>query len=218
VFNSIGRTAADKDARVADALAMNRQLRLKEEALEAAKAGAAQECRRIGPRCKAWQARIDELTAEMAPLRAVEADPQAAAVARLVALVGADAAREVVAAIQPAAIPTFLELGAIILLGVAFPHRRKPHNVGPVTAVAPVAPGVVHQLEVLPTGRFNETEALRDFQRMRNAPSQAQLAQAWGVDKSTVSRWLGIWEISGVIKRRRDGRHKQVLALPAPRH
>jgi hypothetical protein len=45
--------------------------------------------------------------------------------------------------------------------------------------------------------------------------AQQFLAAQWGVDKSTVSRWLSGWEAQGHIRRQREGRCKQVALPPA---
>jgi predicted transcriptional regulator len=59
--------------------------------------------------------------------------------------------------------------------------------------------------------------ALRDFRSLKDAPAQQFLATRWGVDKSTVSRWLKDWEAEGLVSRRRIGKEKPVLlALPMP--
>jgi hypothetical protein len=62
IYATLARTATTRDAQQADAMASGRQLSEKAEALEAAKAGAAKECKTIGPRCSQWQARVDQLT------------------------------------------------------------------------------------------------------------------------------------------------------------
>ena len=126
VYGTLSRTATARDAAQADAMASNRQLALKSEALEAAKREAARECKPIGPRCKDWLARVDQLTQEMAPLRALAVDPRAVAIGNLAELLGFDGARTkaVVGVLDPVVLPLFLELGSLVFFAVAFPHCR----------------------------------------------------------------------------------------------
>ena len=49
LYGTLSRTAAARDGQQADAMAMNRNLVEKGEALEAAKASAKAECRSLGP-------------------------------------------------------------------------------------------------------------------------------------------------------------------------
>ena len=212
VYGTLSRTATARDAAQADAMASNRQLALKSEALEAAKREAARECKPIGPRCKDWLARVDALTAEMAPLRALAVDPRANVIGSLADLLGFDGARTkaIVAVLDPVVLPLFLELGSLVFFAVAFPHRRN--------RLQPTATGGNREATVESCAPWTQAAALHDFRHLGNSGAQWQLASRWGVDKSTVSRWLRQWEGDGLIQRRRDGRQKLVLALPAPRH
>jgi hypothetical protein len=70
VYATLSRTAAGRDVQQAEAMAENRTLSLKEDELVAAKALAKKECVVIGVRCREWNQRVDQLTKEMAPLRA----------------------------------------------------------------------------------------------------------------------------------------------------
>ena len=59
--------------------------------------------------------------------------------------------------------------------------------------------------------------ALEDFRRLRETGAQKVLANRWGVTEGTVSKWLASWEGDGLVNRRRSGKERPVLALPAPR-
>ena len=76
VYSSLARTATAKDGAVATAMAENRTLLLRETELADAKALAKAECKVVGPRCAALQARADKLITDMAGLRAVATDPR----------------------------------------------------------------------------------------------------------------------------------------------
>ena len=104
------------------------------------------ECGKRGPRCKEWEVRVDALTTELASMRVVSVDPRADAIARLAVLVGlnGDRAKAIVQAIEPAALPIFLELGAIVLLGIAFPHRKRAIVANTETIAATLA--ILHQV------------------------------------------------------------------------
>ena len=212
IYGTLSRTATARDVQAADAMAMNRTLAEKGEALEAAKASAKAECRSLGPKCVAWNQRVDQLTREMAPRRAVAVDPRADALGRLAALLSLDAkrTRAIVSALDPVILPLFLEVGCILFFAAAFPHRRN-------------WPATERNSEATVTVAYTQAEALRSFRAMREVGAQQFLAAQWGVDKSTVSRWLRGWEAQGHIRRQREGKCKQValppakcLALPRP--
>jgi hypothetical protein len=207
VYGTLSRTATARDGQQADAMAMNRTLAEKGEALEAAKTSAKAECRSLGPKCVAWNQRVDQLTREMAPLRAVAVDPRADAIAKLAELLGQDSkrVRAIVAALDPVILPLFLEVGCILFFAAAFPHRRnRPATERNSEATVTVASRV-----------YTQADALRQFREMREVGAQQFLAQQWGVDKSTVSRWLRSWETQGHIRRQREGKCKQVALPPA---
>jgi hypothetical protein len=208
VYRTLGRQADARDAKVGTALAENRTLQLRSEALDTAKADAKRECASgIGQRCANATTRVDKLVGDMASLRTVSPDPRADAIADLLWLVASiDKARVrlIVAAIDPLLLPIFLELGSIVFFAAAFPGR------------ATFATGGNPERSVSATIRpWSQAEALRQFEQMRECGAQQFLADQWGVDKSTVSRWLRRWETEGLIRRRRDGRCKSV-ALPRP--
>ena len=213
IYGTLSRTATARDAAQADAMASNRQLALKNEALEAAKREAGRECKPIGPRCKDWLARVDALTAEMAPLRALAVDPRAAVIGNFAELLGFDGARTkaVVGVLDPVVLPLFLELGSLVFFAVAFPRGRK------AAATEQVAGKREEPLTLSTHRTYTREEALADFQRMRHAPSQQVLASRWQVSEGCVSKWLRAWQSNGAIDRHRVGREKTVLALPAPR-
>jgi hypothetical protein len=201
IYATLSRTATARDGQQADAMAMNRTLAEKAEALKAAKFSAAVECRKMGPLCEKWNARVDQLTTEMAPLRAVAVDPRADALGRLAELFGQDGkrVRGIVAALDPVVLPLFLEAGCILFFSAAFPHRRN-------------RPATERNSAATSARAYTRDETLRQFREMREAGAQDWLAQLWGRDKATVSRWLASWEEQGLIARRRDGRYKRALA------
>jgi DNA-binding transcriptional ArsR family regulator len=182
---------------------------LRSEALDSAKQDARRECTSgVGQRCTNATARVDKLVGEMASLRTVSPDPRADVIADLLWLVASvDKARVrlVVAAIDPLLLPLFLELGSVVFFAAAFPRRR---------ALQPAATDC-NRVETLTVSArpWSQSEALAHFRQMREVCAQQFLAHQWGVDKSTVSRWLAAWETEGLIQRRRDGRRKSV-ALP----
>ena len=212
IYGTLSRTATARDAAQAEAMASNRQLALKSEALEAAKREAARECKPIGPRCKDWLARVDALTAEMAPLRALAVDPRANAIGNLADLLGLDGqrAKAIVGVLDPVVLPLFLELGSLVFFAVAFPRGRK------AAATEQVAGNREEPVTVSAHCSYTREEALADFQHMRHAPSQQALASRWQVSEGCVSKWLRAWQSNGTIDRQRVGREKTVLALPAP--
>jgi hypothetical protein len=128
VYGTLGRQTDARDAKVGTALAENRTLQLRSEALDIAKQDAKRECASgVGQRCTAATARVDKLVGEMASLRTVSPDPRADAIADLLWLVaGVDKARVrlIVAAIDPLLLPIFLELGSVVFFAAAFPTQR----------------------------------------------------------------------------------------------
>lgn len=206
LFQTLGRQADARDAKLSEALATNRQLLLVEQSLSAAKADAKRECASgFGQRCIAAQARVDQLTNEMASQRTIATDARADAIADLLHLIaGTDKAqvRAMVQVLDPILLPGFLELSSVVFFAYAFPRRRPQ-----LSAIAVTPPAIVVQ-------SFTRAEALRDLLR-NGAASGQELAQRWGVHPSTACRWLQSWEGEGRVARKREGR--TVLALPRPR-
>jgi DNA-binding MarR family transcriptional regulator len=64
---------------------------------------------------------------------------------------------------------------------------------------------------------WTRDEALVDLRRLREAGSQRFLAARWGVDPTTVSRWLGEFERNGAIERSRDGKRKALVVVQGGR-
>jgi DNA-binding transcriptional ArsR family regulator len=208
-YGTLGRMSEARDVKTADALASNRQLTIVNETLQTAKADAARECKSgVGTKCTNASARVDKLVGEMASLRTVSPDPRADAIADLLHLVAsADKVkvRAIVAAVDPLVLPLFLELGSILFFAVAFPTKRKPVT----TIVECNTPQSMQS--------FTREQALRDLAQLKHAGSGRYLAQRWGVDPSTASRWLQSFEASGAIDRNRSGKSKTVLAIAGPR-
>jgi hypothetical protein len=211
VSGTLGRLAEAKDGKEAAVQTVNRTYGEKQGALDAAKVSAKAECKVMGPRCKDWQSRVDVLTRELSGLVVRSADPKADAIARLVSLVGGDGeqAKAIVQAFDPVTLPLFLEFGSVLFFGAAF-HARKPSR---KQGTDNASEGTVEE----PAGSWSQAMALRDFQTMRQAGAQQFLSAKWGVAESTVSRWLATWERDGLISRRKEGKCKATLALPAPR-
>lgn len=218
-YNTLGRVAGDKDAKLGEAMRDNRNLDNKLEDLKTAKASAKVECKTIGPKCQLWQARVDTLTRETSSMSTKALNPQIDSVVRLATLLGFDGAhvRQLIEALDAPSLPLYLEIGSIIFFGAAFPHRRAT-----VTQAITVSDNST-QLPALPRKVFSRHEALTDFRTMKASNSQQFLAERWGVHEGTASKWLGGWEADGAIERRRVGKANQLAvipqrkALPAPR-
>lgn len=222
---TIGRQADTRETKTNEATRLNRALAAKQADLEHAKAEQKKECRVIGKRCQAWNDRVDDLTREASAMPAATVDPKAEAVARLATLLGYDGnhARAIVAAFDPLMLPAFLELGAVLFFGVAFPHRK-------VAAVVPASPVSVNASVALtePTGQdlkitdqpqrlWTRDEILADLRDMKNVGAQRFLAKRYGVSEAHVSRLMKEFAAAGLIARPRDGQRRQVAMLPAPR-
>jgi len=192
-------------------MAENRTLSLNEEELVQAKAQAKRECATIGPRCQQWQSRVDQLTREMAPLRAVSVDPRGDALVRLAILLGFESGkvRAIVAAVDPVVLPLFLELSSILFMGAAFQCRHRPAT---ETIAQPLQAATVNNLKDC-SRVYTKEEAQQDLKRLREAGSGRYLAARWGRDPATVSRWLAEWSEDGTIARERNG--KTVKAIVA---
>jgi hypothetical protein len=130
LYGTMGRQATARDDTEATIQATNRTYGDKTAELKAAKVEQTKECRTIGKRCEAWNARVDKLTGELSGLVVKSTDPRADAVARLVTLVGGNGAKvqEIVAALDPLLLPLFLEFGSIVFFAVAFPHTKRKEN------------------------------------------------------------------------------------------
>ena len=203
VYGTLGRQAETRDLKQADAMAENRTLSLKGEELVSAKASAKKECASMGPKCISWNARVDQLTSEMASLRAVAVDPRADALQRIATLVGLEGerVRAIVQALDPLVLPLFLELGSILFFSVAFPAQRR-------TIAQPLQPAIVSNLKDC-ARTFTKEEAQQDLKRLREAGSGRYLAARWGRDPATVSRWLAEWSDDGSIATGTPGQDDQ---------
>ena len=212
VFNALARTAGMQDAQHAAGMRSARALDSKLAELRTAKDGAAKECRVLGERCKAWQARVDALQAASDGMEVRAVDPRADTIAAMATLVGLDGTwvRALVLAFAPASLPVWIELAAAAFLAAAFPASRNRQQFQTVPAASE---GTVS----IPSHAWSQAAALRDFQAMRQSGAQQFLAQKWGRAESTISRWLAEWERDGLIRRNRVGKEKATLALPPPR-
>jgi hypothetical protein len=185
-YATIGRQADVADAKVGDAMRRNRLLEMKLAELATAKANAKVECKVLGDRCKSWNDRVDRLTNETGSLSVVSTDARQDAIVRLAVLLGATEAkvRAIDGAFSPLLLPLMLELGSVIFFASAFPRRRLQRAI------------VVQSLT------------------QSTAMSQLELARAWGVHPSTVSRRLRRLEAAGHLRRQREGKCKQVALRP----
>jgi hypothetical protein len=223
VYGTMGRQADARDQRLGEAQRLQGRRAAKLHELEGAKRSQAAECVRIGPRCQQWNARVDQLTAEVGQLPVVAVDPRADAVVRLAVLFGlpGPTVRGVIEALEPVLLPLFLELGSIVFFAAAFPAGRNARNRQQLREVAGDRSETVDSFpaaaSLVPASAYTREQALRDFRGMREVGAQRFLRARWGVDKSTVSRWLKDWETEGLVKRGREGRAKPALALPLPR-
>lgn len=218
----MGRQADQRDHRQVNAIAIHTAEKDKRDSLREAKESAKVECLKIGPRCEKWNQRIDQLTRDLAEIKPGSVDPKADAIGKLAGLVGMDQAKakQFVSAVDPVALPLFLELGSVLS---AFPRPRRKladnhgnsrETVGKSveTVTLEPAPYVVN-----PRKSFSKSEALRDIRKLKDATTQQFLAKRWNVSEPTVSKWLKAWDSTGDISRQRDGRSKQVLALAPPK-
>ena len=85
---TLGRIAEAKDSKSSTVQEVNRTYGNKADDLKAAKAEQAKECKSIGKKCAAWNARVDKLTSELAGIVVKSSDPKADAIARLATLGG----------------------------------------------------------------------------------------------------------------------------------
>src|SRR5262249_7295128 len=83
-------------------------------------------------KCTAAQGRVDALLGKLSKSHTVALDPRAEALGDMATLVCFDRAktRELVAPVDPIALPMWLELGSIVFLGAAFPPTRNPRRWG----------------------------------------------------------------------------------------
>jgi hypothetical protein len=204
---TLGRLAETKDGKVADVNRTNRTYGFRVADLTAAKAEQAKECRSMGPKCQQWNARVDTLTRELSDITVRSADPKIDAIVRVATLAGFDGdhAKEIVAALDPVALPLFLEAGSVLFFAAGF-TRRRPATVTISSPELTVAEEIVVQ-------PFTRSDALADLQTLRASGSQQFLAQRWGVSEPTVSKWLSTWESAGAIDRSRAGKNVRVISL-----
>lgn len=216
VYGTMGRQAESGDARQADAVAANAALSRKQADLTHAKAEQAKECRVIGKRCQAWNERVDKLTSELEGRAPVTVDPRQAAVVKLATLASLDGAHvaQVVAALDPIALPLFLELGSVLFFAAAFPKPARKRQ--QLSGKPEQFPATDEASEKVSTLSLTRDAALEDFRKLRETGAQKVLASRWGVTEGTVSKWLATWEGEGLVNRRRSGKERPVLALPPP--
>jgi len=217
-YGTMGRQASQIDSVENEASRQNRTLATIQGELSEAKQGQKAECVKIGPRCAQWNARVDALTAQASGIASVTVNPKADAVAKLANLVGADGGKTqaIVRAVDPVALPLFLELGSVVFMSAAFARTRKKirETVGKdCESVAEIELSNVPEIRKV----FSKGEALTDLRKLKEVGTQKFLAERYGVSEATVSKWLKDWQTNGEVARPRDGRKKQVLALPAPR-
>jgi hypothetical protein len=214
IYGTLGRQADARDTRVGAALAENRTLQLRTEALDVAKADAARECKSgVGQKCTNASARVDALVSAMSSLRTVSPDPRGDAIADLLHLVvSADKAhtRAVVAAIDPLVLPLFLELGSILFFAVAFPSRKVRQELKIATDVAGKSDERVESCQPV----WTREVILADLRKMKAVGAQRFLADRYGISEGQVSKVLKEFELAGHITRQRDGQSKMISIAP----
>ena len=210
-------TASQADAAAERRVAVKAALAVAEERLADAQANLARECKSgRGPRCQGIEATISVYEAavrghvadleKIGPARPVNA--KAAEGAKIAALLGADEAKAKAALmlVEPFLWTLFFEVGSIVSLDFAFRHRPATR----ATGRKPVNPSIQSDFCTKPGGGtwgnpgndggkrvLSRSEALLDLTRRlasgETVAAQDELAAAWGVDKSTVSKWLKRW-------------------------
>jgi hypothetical protein len=221
VYGTMGRQADARESRQAEARASNDVHAETKAELAKAQSERDRECRGgFGPKCREWQGRVDTLTKQLGGLKTAALDPRAEAIGDLAALVSFDRRRTmaIVAAVDPIALPAWLELGSIICIGAAFPRprRRREKCEESETLSGKCEESVSLSLASEPLS-YTKHEALEDFRAMRSVPSQKVLADRWARSEATVSKWLAEWESDGLVSRGvRFGKERAALALPAP--
>ena len=151
----------------------------------------------LGERCKAWNARVDKLTAELSGIFVRSTDARADAIGRLATLLDGNGERvkAIVTAFDPIVLPIFLEFGSIVFFAVAFGKRQRL----PERTEKPLRH--VHTRDA----------ALTDFRRLKGVGAQKVLAARWAVSEGTVSKWLTSWENAGLVTRNRFGKQRTAL-------
>jgi hypothetical protein len=211
VTGTLGRIAEAKDAKQAGFMAQNRQFALLNDELQVAKTEAGRECKSgFGAKCSNAKARIDSLTAEMSSHRVVAIDAKADAIASFAALFGFDVehTKAIVSALDPVALPLFLELGSVLMFGAAFHGNARQPKATVIDAqqMATSEPATFARV-------WSKQEALADLKRLREAGSGRWLAARWGVHPGTVSKWLSEFEDAGHVERARDGKAKALVVV-----
>lgn len=237
VYETMGRRAEIRDVKVATASDVEeRRQHLKKMLVEAQAAlgthrtamdaecasGKGKKCDGLTYTVSTWDSAVTGYEAKLAKLPPpTPVDPKAERIAATLALMGlqfkAGEVQKAVATLEPFAMPLFLEFGSIILFGFGLAHRRRPAIPAPAPAeqVTPAA-------EPIPTppspkgGSVAQIEAERDLVTLMALgtpiPSQDWLAERWGVQKGTVSKWMSKWERAGIVTRASVGRCKQIEA------
>lgn len=179
LHGTMGRQADARDQRLGEAHRLQGQRAVKLEELESAKHSQSAECARIGPRCQQWNARVDQLTAEVSQLPVVAVDPRADAVVRLAVLFGLPGAtvRDIIAALEPVLLPLFLELGSIVFFASAFPGQGNARNRQQLHQVAGDGSETVEGFPTVssaaaPAPAHTREQALQDFRAMREVGAQ----------------------------------------------
>lgn len=220
IYSTIGRVASTNEGQASEARAGNEALQRKLADLDHAKAEQKKECRVIGKRCSAWNARVDQITAELDGKSTRAENPRIdAAVMFITTLTNADAGkvRAIIAALEPVSLPLFLEFGSIVFFAAAFPHRKQLTLSQPtrMEKVESVQLCLEKEESVQPFQTTRE-QALTDLRKLNACGSQRFLADKWGVSEGQVSKWMQGWERDGQIDRTRNGKSKATLALPPP--
>lgn len=239
VYSSVGAQKSGAGARQEAAVALHNEALAAKSAelvrararLEQANAMADREMtgESCGRRCNDWKTRAKEVAAhisqiegEIRGLGAPQIAPsKARPFAEAMGVLGLNAAQIEKAAVvfEPFAFSLLFELTAIVAFSYGFGGQRQSRAVAPV-----------YMPESLPSVRIepprggggvkvmNRDDALADLKALLKAgqepESQDWLAERWGVQKGTASKWLSRWETEGELpgNRRTEGRRKTVVA------
>jgi hypothetical protein len=163
-YGTMGRQADTREDRQAEARLSNDQHAEIKLELATAKLAREKECKSgFKEKCTNWQSRVDALRKQLGEVKTAALDPRAEAIARIASLAGAngDQTKAFVSALDPVALPLFLELGSVLFFASAFPSRRPKVRESETLAT--------ESEEIVSTLSLSKDAALRDFRSMRQA-------------------------------------------------
>jgi transposase-like protein len=191
---SSGRLATKHDGDVVAAKSRNANIELQRQALKAANATVADECKRRGPRCRAAENNVQRILRELrdAPVQVVE-EHRANAIAS-----------------SPLLLPLALQFGGFLFLAYGLaPRRIKP----------PEIPSQELQVEAANATLSSNEVLLSIYRKIQMSPerklstSGRKLAEEFGVPPATFASWVRKWQKSGRIVTERSGK-TTLFSLP----